>query len=117
MTARVGSTVHPWYKGIREWQVKGIAELAKPIEYRDTEQLNVSYDPKIMLLESEKVGKVLWFNYWISTADTEGKMKWGGGPPILEEGVFLELMKNAIRKALFTKGFLKKLDRELRTAL
>ena len=81
MKTKVGSNVHPWYKGTHEWQVEGIAELAHPVEYHYSEQGKVGYDPKIMLLESETVGKVLWFNYWISTSKTKEKMKWGGGPP------------------------------------
>ena len=88
MPADVGSIVHPWYKGVHEWRVKEVAKLANPIEYRDAEQGNVKYDPKIMLLESKSVGEVLWFPYWISTKKTQGKMKWGQRPPMLEEDVF-----------------------------
>ncbi len=117
MKTKVGSKVHPWYKGYREWEVKGIAELKKPIEYDDPIQGEVNYDPKVMLLESEKVGNVLWFTYWISTNKTKGKSKWSQGPPILEENVLLELMKDAIKKGLFTEGFLKKLAHELKLTL
>lgn len=117
MKTQVKGKVHPWYKGCHEWEVKGIAGLEKPIKYEDPEQGDVSYDPKIMLLESEKIGNVLWFTYWISTNKTKGKSKWGQGPPMLEEDVLLELMKDAIRKGLFTGDFLEKLDSELELAL
>ena len=70
-----------------------------------------------MLLESEKIGNVLWFTYWISTNKTKGKSRWGQGPPMLEEDVLLGLMKDAIRKGLFTGDFLEKLDSELELAL
>lgn len=117
MKTQVGSRVHPWYKGCHEWEIKGIAELKKPIEYDDPVQGEVSYDPKIMLLENEEVGKVLWFPYWMATSKTKGRMKWGQRPPLLEESAFRELMKDAIKKGLFSKDFLRKLDRELRLVL
>ena len=117
MKTQVGSKVHPWYKGTHEWRARGIAQLKQPIGYSDPEQGEVSYDPKLMLLENEKVGNVLWFTYWISTNKTKGKSKWGQGPPMLEESVLLDLMRDGIRKGLFSKDFLEKLDRELRLAL
>ncbi len=109
MPADVGSIVHPWYKGVHEWRVKEVAKLASPIEYRDAEQGQVKYYPKIMLLASKTVGAVLWFPYWISTKKTKGKMRWGGGSAMLEEEVFLELMTGAIKKDMFSDKFLKKL--------
>lgn len=72
MRVKVGSMVHPWYRGTHEWRVKALAELEEPIEYDDPEQGKVKYDPKVMLLESEKHGRVLWFPYWMSTAKTKG---------------------------------------------
>jgi len=116
MKTAVGSTVHPWYKGTHEWRVRGIAQL-KPIEYTDPEQGNVRYDPKIMLLESEEAGKVLWFPYWMATDKTKGRMKWGQRPPVLEERVFLKLMRDAIKKGLFSDRFLQDLYRELQLVL
>jgi len=117
MKTQVGSTVHPWYKGTHEWQVKSIAELEQPIEYDDPTQGKVSYDPKIMLLEAENVGKVLWFPYWMATSKTVGKMKWGQRPPVLEEGVFLKLIKDALGNDMFGKEFLEELDHEIKLAL
>ncbi len=117
MATAVGNIVHPWYKGTHEWRVRGIAQLKKPLEYLDPEQGKVSYDPKIMLLESEGVGKVLWFPYWMATDKTKGKMKWGQRPPVLDEKVFLELAKDAIKKGLFSKALLEKLNHELKLAL
>jgi hypothetical protein len=117
MVTTVGSTVHPWYKGTHEWRVRGIAQLKQSIDYPDPEQGNVSYDPKIMLLESEKVGKVLWFPYWMATSKTKDKMKWGQRPPVLEERVFLKLIKDAIKKGLFSERFRQDLYRELQLVL
>jgi hypothetical protein len=70
-----------------------------------------------MQLESANGCTVLWFNCWISTAKTGGKMKWGGGPPILEEYTLLELMKQAIRNNLFSKDFLRTLGKEINNKL
>jgi len=112
MAIDVGSTVHPWYKGIHEWKVKKVSRLKKPVNYVDPKQEKVEYDPKILLLES-LAGKVLWFNYWMSTNKTKGKMKYGGGPPMLEESVLLELLQSAIRQNMVSKQFLKYLKAEI----
>ena len=117
MATKVGGKVHPWYKGYHEWEVKGIADLKKPIEYYDPKQGNVSYDPKILQLESKTIGKVLWFAYWIATEKTKGKMKWGQSPPIIEEDVFVDLFKDAVKQKFFTKSVLQKLQREINTTL
>jgi len=109
MRTKVGSTVHPRYKGQASWQVEGIAELPKPLGYRDPVQGNVKYNPRILLLSSEDKKRALWFAYWISTRKTEGKLKWGQGPPMLEERVLLQLFKDAMDKGLFTDGFLREL--------
>ena len=120
MTAEVGSTVHPKYKGIAEWQIKQVAELPHPIEWNDpSEGANgkISYDPKILWLSCPKYRKVLWFAYWIATPNTKGQLAWGGGPPVLEEDTFLKLLKSAIKQDFFNKGFLKTLKREIESAL
>ncbi len=114
MKTHIGSKVHPWYKGCHEWEVKGIAGLEKPIQYDDPMQGEVDYDPKIMLLEAQGKGKVLWFPYWMATSRTSGKMKWGQRPPMLEENILVDLMRDGIRKGLFSKVFLKKLGREIK---
>ena len=113
MVASTGGTVHPWYKGNHEWKVKGVAQLEQPVKYQDDQQGDVRYDPKIMLLQAPAGCSVLWFNYWISTDKNDGEMRWGGGPPMLEESVLLELMKKAIRNKLFSKDFLKALSTEI----
>lgn len=118
MKTKAGSTtVHPWYNGIHEWQVEAIAQLSQPVEYNDPVQGKVSYDPRVLSLESPEHGNVLWFTYWISTNKTQGKMKWGQGSPMLEETVLLNLMKDAIEQGLFTKDFLKGLAGRLDGAL
>lgn len=117
MRTKIGSEVHPRYKGVAEWQVEGIAGIPHPLRYTDPVQGNVSYDPKILQLQSPACSRVLWFAYWISTDNTKGKLKWGQSPPMLEETVLLSLLKDAIDKGMFTKSFLKKLKGELDTAL
>lgn len=120
MTAKVGSTVHPKYKGIAEWQIKQIAELSEPIVWDDpTESADgkIRYDPKILQLSCPKYRKVLWFTYWIATPNTKGKLAWGERPPMLEEDTFLKLLKSAIKQDFFNKGFLKMLKSEIESAL
>jgi len=117
MRTKVGSTVHPRYKGVATWQVNGIAGLSQPIEYSDPVQGQVSYDPRILLLECPEHGKVLWFAYWISTSKTRGRVKWGQGPPMLEENVLLKLLEESTRQGLFSRDFLKGLVRESQRAL
>ncbi len=117
MRTKMGSTVHPRYKGIAKWRVNEIVSLSQPIEYSDPIQGKVSYDPKILLLKAPERGNILWFAYWIATSKTRGRMKWGQGPPMLEESAFLDLLTGAIRQGFFTTPFLRKLDNALETAL
>lgn len=117
MATDVGSIVHPWYKGSHEWQVEGIAEPSHSIIYRDSVQGDVKYCPKILDLRNSKGEKALWFTYWISTRKTGGKLKWGGGSPMLEEHVLLDLLKEAINKGLFSSDFLLELKRELEPSI
>jgi hypothetical protein len=116
MVATIGRIVHPWYKGSHEWLVEGIAELSWPMEYNDPNQGHVQYAPKILSLRNSKGEKPLWFAYWISTDKTKGRLKWGGGPPMLEEGILLDLLKEAIKQGFFTENFLRELKRELSRA-
>ena len=113
MAPKIGNVVHPWYKGTHEWKINNIAELSKHIEYRDDEQGEVKYDPKIIQLENKTGCTVLWFPYWMSTTKTNNKLKWGQRPSILEESTLLELMKDAIRKKMLSDDFLKKLKCEI----
>jgi hypothetical protein len=115
MKTKIGSTVHPWYNGTHEWNVKAIAELKQPIEYNDPEQGHVSYDPKIMLLENENVGKILWFPYWMATSKTGGRIKYGQRPSMLEESVFLELLGDSIKRGFISKKGLKKLADDIKS--
>lgn len=115
MVSGVGDTVHPWYKGIHEWKVSKVAVLHEPIEWDDDVHGHVEYDPRILKLESPSIGAVLWFNYWMSTDKTQGKMAYGGGPPILEEDILLELIKDAIQKGIFDIQFLTRLRQAIRT--
>ena len=117
MATTIGSTVHPRYKGVGVWRVKSIARLQQPIRYPDSVLGNVAYEPRILWLQSPAHSRVLWFAYWISTRGTKGRRAWGGGAPMLEEGVLLELLKDAIANGMFTKSFLKKLKAELDAAI
>jgi hypothetical protein len=117
MPADVGSIVHPWYRGVHEWEVTKVAKLDKPVEYTDSEQGKVKYDPKIMLLASKTVGEVLWFPYWIITKDTNSKFRFGGGSAMLEEDVLLKLMASAIKQNMFSEEFLKKLGETIQAKL
>jgi len=117
MPADVGDLVHPWYGGVHEWQVKKVAQLDKPIEYRDSEQGQVRYDPKIILLESQENGEVVWFPYWISTNKAKENMKWGQRPSILEKEVFLQLLGKAIKQDMFSDKWLKKLRQEIQAKI
>jgi len=112
--AKVGSKVHPWYKGTHEWEIKDIARLNQPVKYRDSQQGDVSYDPRIIKLQNATNCQALWFTYWLATDKTKGLLKWGQGSPMLEEFTFLELMKQAIRSGFFSQDFLKSLANELR---
>ncbi|MFC1919374.1 hypothetical protein ACFLWX_01110 [Chloroflexota bacterium] len=109
MVTKVGSKVHPRYKGFSEWHVEGISEITKPIEYVDSVQGSVEYAPKILNLRNSRGVKALWFAYWISTDKTMNKLKWGQGPPMLEESVLLELLKNAISQGFLSSKALKEL--------
>lgn len=117
MEAGIGSKVHPWYKGIHEWQVNNLVKLDKPIEYHDDQQGDVKYNPKILKLQTPNGCPVIWFASWLSTDKTKHKMRWGGGSPILEEYAFLELMKKAIKGGLFSDDLLKALAKEIETKL
>lgn len=117
MVASVGDEVHPWYKGNHEWKVAQIAQLEQPIRYKDKIQGDVAYNPKILKLEGSGGCSALWFAYWISTDKANHKMKWGGGPPILEEYVLLELLRKSIRNGFFSEDFLSVLAKEIKNRL
>lgn len=114
MKAKVGAKVHPRYKGIDDWEIKAVAELSRPIKYRDSELGRVSYHPSIVLLESLDNGvQALWFAYRIGTSKNGGRMRWAHDPGVYEEDALLELFKDAMSKNLFTVSFLSKLTDEL----
>lgn len=117
MATKEGSLVHPWYGGNHEWQVQAIAKLPEPIAYADPVQGKVDYDPRILWLKCPERAKALWFAYWISTDKTQGRVKWGQGPPMMEESTLLSLLKDAIRQGFFAADFLKELAQEIDGAL
>ncbi len=118
MGTKVGSKVHPRSKGIAKWEVEAISKLPKPLHWSDEEGLGeVTYDPKILWLSCLGHEKVLWFAYWIATSNTEGKLKWGQGAPMLEENSLVALLGSAIDQGFFTSTSLKQLNRVIESAL
>ncbi|MDD5704142.1 MAG: hypothetical protein PHU23_19080, partial [Dehalococcoidales bacterium] len=85
--------------------------------YQDPEQGLVIYAPKILKLNNNNSEKVFWFTYWISTDKTKGRLKWGQGPPVLEEDVLEELLKQGIKQNLFSSHFLERLRAEIDSIL
>jgi hypothetical protein len=121
MKLKVGDKVTPKYRGriVAEYDVRGIAKLAKPAVYHDDAMGGeVSFNPTIILLESTADGhRELWFPYWIATPRTKGKERYGQFAPMYGEDCFLPLLKEAIRQRFFSADFLKKLANELNQAL
>ena len=114
MRTKVGSKVHPRYKGIARWEVQAIAELPELIEWTDKSLLGeVAYAPSILWLSCLEHEKVLWFAYWIATSRTKGKLNWGGGAPMLEEDTLVTLLRSAIKQGFFSKASLKTLKGEI----
>jgi len=56
-----GVIVHPWYRGYHQWKVDVIAEMPQLIHYDDFCQGEVTYAPRVLLLDSEQESPVLWF--------------------------------------------------------
>lgn len=89
------------------WQAK-ILKIAK---LRASE----NFEPTIMLVKHEDGKKALYFPYWKKTA--KGTQGFANRPPMFEEGIFLELLTDAIRQGFFTRDFSKKVAIELVKAL
>lgn len=99
MKAKFRKAVHPKYKGIAKWQVEQVASLPQLIEYSDPVQGKVSYDARILLLESpECENKVLWFNYWIAPSKTSGRMRCGTGHLCLKRVFFWSYLRMPLSK-------------------
>lgn len=73
------------------------------------------FEPAIMLVKHKDGKKELYFPYWKKTA--KGTQGFANRPPMFDEGIFLELLKDAIRQGFFTTDFSKKLAIELVEAL
>jgi len=118
MVADVGSKVHPRYKGISEWEIKGIAKPAQLLKWSDKYfGGEVSQSPRLLELGSPKINKAFWFAYWMATPRTKSKLRWGGAPPVLEENTLLKLMKSAVKQGFFTRNFLNELKSEIEAEL
>ena len=72
---------------------------------------SVDFEPTIMLVEQKNGRKELYFPYWKKTK--KGTQGFANRPPMFDEGIFLELLRDAIRQGFFTKDFSKKLAIEL----
>lgn len=73
------------------------------------------FEPAIMLVEHKDGRKELYFPYWKKTK--KGTLGFANRPPMFDEGVFLELLTDAIRQGFFTRDFSKKVAIELVKAL
>ena len=82
-----------------------IAKLATPKDF----------EPTIMLVEHKDGGKELYFPYWKKTK--KGTQGFASRPPMFDEGIFLELLTEAVRQGFFTRDFSKNLNIELVKAL
>ena len=72
------------------------------------------FEPTIMLVEHKNGKKELYFPYWKKTK--KGTQGFANRPPMFDEGIFLELLTDAVRQGFFTKDFLRELKRELKLA-
>ena len=81
------------------WQpeILKIAKLHAPVDF----------EPTIMLVKHKDGKKELYFPYWKKTK--KGTQGFANRPPMFDEGIFLELLADAIRQGFFTRNFLKKL--------
>ena len=82
------------------WQptIRGIARLHSPTPD--------GYEPVVMLVEHDNGNKELYFPYWKVAG---GKQQFTNRAPMFDEGVWLELLTDAIRQGFFTRDFLKRL--------
>lgn len=72
---------------------------------------SANFEPTIMLVEHKDGRKELYFPYWKKTK--KGTQGFANRPPMFDEGIFLELLRDAIRQDFFTRGFSGKLAVEL----
>jgi hypothetical protein len=77
--------------------VKG-ASFSQTHSWRDKVMGSVSSDPRIFQLRDEDGNPFIWLPYWITVG---GRKKYGQFSQMIEEGLFAELLKNAIRGVLF----------------
>jgi len=73
------------------------------------------FEPTIMLVEHNDGSKELYFPYWKKTK--KGTQGFANRPPMFDEGIFLELLRDAVRQNFFTRDFSKNLAIELVKAL
>lgn len=92
-------------KVILQPKILKIAKLHTPVDF----------EPTIMLVEHKDGGKELYFPYWKKTK--KGTQGFANRPPMFDEGIFLELLTDAVRQGFFSKDFTKGLAIELVKAL
>lgn len=89
-------------QGFTKWKVDNWTELDEIDPWEDKGDLRgkVEFDPKIFALSSiEDNSKFYWFPYWITI---NGKRKYGQFSPIIMEEDFIQLLKNAFDKNVFS---------------
>ncbi len=103
------------------YTVKKVARLSKPVECFSEDKGKALFNPTMVKLEWENPPSDdkndIWFPYWITWVDVDGKERYGQYSPMIGEKALLELLKDAINKDFFTRDFLAGLDAEITTKL
>lgn len=97
-----------------EYKIEKWAELGEEgiIEDVPDPRGKVKFDPKVFaLLSKESNQRLYWFPYWIKINDDP--RRYGQFSPMFYEEEFIQLMKNAFNKSVFSK----KVKEEIRDCL
>jgi len=97
-----------------EYMVEKWAELGEEgiIEDEPDRRGKIKFDPKVFALTSMNNGhRLYWFPYWIKINDDH--RRYGQFSPMIYEEEFIQLMKNAFNKGVFSK----KVKEEIRDCL
>ena len=96
------------------YTAKKVARLRQPVECTSQTKGKALFNPVIVKMEwdtppSEDKNDI-WFPYWITWTEVNGKERYGQYAPMIGEKALLELLRDAIRQNFFSKGFLSDLD-------
>jgi hypothetical protein len=97
------------------YTAKKVVKLKQPVECRSQNKGKALFNPVIVKMEwdappSEDKNDI-WFPYWITWAEVDGRERYGQYAPMIGEKALLELLRKAIKKDFFSRGFLSSLDR------